>query len=179
MTATRKYVSRKRAETAEATQVRILAAARVLFARHGIDTVTVARIAQKARVATSTVLMDGVDDAARLVALTAQVARAIYESESNDLGLIRGASAFSPALRRIEAQFEDLRFQMQEERLKLLFAQRKAKHGLDLATARRLMWMYTSRDVYRMLVQQGHWTPAQYEAWLSSTLFEALVAPTR
>jgi hypothetical protein len=41
--------------------------------------------------------------------------------------------------------------------------------------ARRLMWMYTSRDVYRMLVQESGWTPDRYEAWLSQTLLDTLV----
>lgn len=68
-----------------------------------------------------------------LIDLTAQVARAIYEGEAVDLGLVRGASAFSPAVRRI-------------------------------------LWMYTSRDVYRMLVHEGGWTPERYEQWLSATL---------
>jgi hypothetical protein len=35
--------------------------------------------------------------------------------------------------------------------------------------------MYTSRDVYRMLVHAGGWTPDRYESWLSETLVSALV----
>jgi hypothetical protein len=45
-----------------------------------------------------------------------------------------------------------------------------------MAKARRLLWMYTSRDVYRMLVQDAGFTPDEYEAWLSQTLVDALVA---
>jgi hypothetical protein len=37
--------------------------------------------------------------------------------------------------------------------------------------------MYTRRDVYRMLVNEGGWTPDSYETWLSTTLREALVDP--
>ncbi len=37
--------------------------------------------------------------------------------------------------------------------------------------------MYTSRDVYRMLVTEGGWTPSAYESWLADTLRQALVAP--
>jgi hypothetical protein len=39
------------------------------------------------------------------------------------------------------------------------------------------MWMYTSRDVYRMLVHDGGWSPDQHQDWLSRTLTEALVRP--
>jgi AcrR family transcriptional regulator len=200
----RPYDSTKRAEAADARRLRVLKAARALFSRHGIDNVTISQIAEKADVSAPTVyalfkskdgilqaimrdalfgphfqaarkLMDNVKDGPKLVALTAKVARAIYESESQELGLMRGASAFSPALRRIEQQFEDMRYDMQEARLKLLFDQGKAKAGLDLTTARRIMWMYTSREIYRMLVHDGGWTAQAYEAWLETTLCEALV----
>jgi len=206
MTQKRRYISKRRERTAEATRVRVLDAAKTLFARHGIDRVTIEQIGEKAGAATSTVyalykskdgilqtimrealfgerfrsaqaVMDGVTDSAVLVALTAHVAKAIYVSESAELGLIRGASAFSPALRKIEAEFENIRFEMQRERMRLLFSQSKAKKGLELSKAQRIMWMYTSRDVYRMLVEEGGWTPEQYQQWLSTTLVEALVEP--
>jgi hypothetical protein len=52
-----------------------------------------------------------------------------------------------------------------------------AKPGIDYAGARRLLWMYTSRDIYRMLVHESGWTPDQYQAWLSDTLVAALLDP--
>ena len=182
----------------------MLRAAKTLFVRHGIDQVTIAQIAEKAEVAVSTVYalfkskegvlrglmtaalfgerfqvaeaaLEGETDPVRLVALTAHVARAIYEGESTELGLMRGASAFSPALRKLEQEFEKLRFQMQEARLQLLFAQSKQRKGLKFDEARRVLWMYTSRDVYRMLVHEGGWTPERYQQWLGETLVNALV----
>lgn len=200
----RSYRSEQRDSAAEATRLRILDAAKSLFSSDGIDRVTIAQIAAAADVAASTVyalfkskegilralmtaslfgprfveaqsLLSDVSDPARLIALSAHVARAIYESESLDLGLLRGASGFSAALRLLEQEFEDLRYRMQEERVRLLFAQSKAKKGMDPETARRILWMYTSRDIYRMLVQEGGWTPDRYEEWLSGTLVEALV----
>jgi hypothetical protein len=68
-----------------------------------------------------------------------------------------------------------MRYEMQEARLRLLFEQGKAKTDLDLRTARRIMWMYTSRDVYRMLVHDGGWTAQAYEIWLEKTLCQTLV----
>jgi len=200
----RRYNSERRHRAADATKTRVLGAARALFGRHGVDRVTVAQIAEKAYVAGSTVYalykskegilralmsgalfgarfeeahakLQGVTDPVKLVALTAHVARAIYEGESAELGLMRGVSAFSPALRKIELEFEKMRFDMQEERLRLLFAEGRARRGLTLEDARRLLWMYTSRDNYRMLVHEGGWTPEQYQRWLEHTLVEALV----
>ncbi len=202
----RKYVSERRAKAAQDTKAEILHAAKTLFVRHGIDRVTIAQIASKAGVAVPTVYslykskegilrglmntslfgrrfqeavakLEGVSDPVRLIALTAQVARAIYEGESSELGLMRGASAFSPALRKLEQEFERVRFEMQKDRVQALFDRRKQRKTLSIDEARRILWMYTSRDIYRMLVQESGWTPARYEKWLSDTLVNALVDP--
>ena len=202
----RQYVSELRNQAADVTKSRVLNAAKSLFVRHGIDGVTIAQIAGKAGVATSTIYalykskdgilrglmtaalfgsrfqeaqaqLEGVTDPVRLVMLSAHVARAIYEGESAELRLMRGASAFSPALRKLEQEFEKIRFEMQEERIRLLFAQSRQRSGLELDDARRILWMYTSRDVYRMMVHEGGWTPDRYQQWLSDTLVHALVGP--
>ena len=205
----RSYSSDLRAQSAEDTRKRILDAATFLFGRKGIDKVTISDIGERAEVAASTVygiykskdgilralmqrslfgpsfqaaqnLLDGVADPTELIRLTAQVSRAIYASESSDLGLLRSASGFSPALKKMEQEFERIRYDMQEERLRGLVKAGKLRHGLTFEEARRIMWMYTSRDVYRMLVHEGGWPPERYQQWLSQTLLEALVAkPSR
>ncbi|HSN04179.1 MAG TPA: TetR/AcrR family transcriptional regulator [Nitrospira sp.] len=205
--ASRPYVSRMRSQAADATKARVLRAAKTLFVSRGIDRVTIAQIAKKAKVSVSTVFalykskegilrelmksalfgqgfqvaiarLKGETNPVRLIALTAAVSRAIYEAESSELGMIRGVSAFSPALQKLEDEFEELRFQMQKERVELLFAQSKQTEGLSLEEARRILWMYTSRDVYRLLVHEGGWTPDRYQDWLSVTLVDALVKPS-
>src|SRR5262245_21376715 len=104
----RPYKSPVRAEAADDTRLRILASAKKLFSRRGIDAVTIAQIAGKADVAGSTVyavfkskegilralmeqslfggrfqstqqILAGVTDPVEAIALTAHVARAIYE----------------------------------------------------------------------------------------------------
>lgn len=204
----RRYDSTQRKEAAEATQARVLGAAKFLFSRRGIDKVTIAQIAERAGVAGSTVyalysskvgilraLMEAAlfgptfqiaqnvlaqtKDPAKLIELTAHVARAIYENESAELGLLRGVSSLSPELRKLEAEFEEIRFAMQEERIELLFARGLARPGLDKERARRIMWMYTSRDIYRMLVEESGWTANEYQAWLSRTLVDALMGGKR
>ena len=202
--ASRPYVSDIRTQAADATKARVLHVSKTLFAARGIDRVTIAQIARKAKVSVSTVFalykskegilrelmksalfgqrfqtaitrLKGETDPMRLIALTANIARVIYEAESSELGLIRGVSAFSPALSKLEREFETLRFDMQKERVELLFEQRKQTKGLTLEEARRILWMYTSRDVYRLLVHEAGWTPDRYEEWLSDTLLHALV----
>jgi AcrR family transcriptional regulator len=201
----RTYSSQARADSAEETRKRILDAARALFGRRGIDRVTIADIGAKADVAGSTVyaafksktgiiralmelalfgdrfrsaqeLLADVTDPVTLVELTPRVARAIYESESLELGLLRNASGFSPELRKVEEEFERIRYDMQERRLRALFEAGKARKGLSLEEARRVLWTLTSRELYRKLVDEGGFSPERYEQWLSQTLLEALVA---
>jgi AcrR family transcriptional regulator len=202
----RVYASPKRDEAAAATRSRVLDAAKTLFARRGIDAVTIAQIAERAGVSGSLVYalfkskegllraliqealfgqgykaasaqLDAEADPVARIRMTASVARSIYEGEAAELGLLRGASSFSPALRRLEATLEEKRFALQEARVLRLFEAGKAREGLSIEKARRLLWMYTSRDIYRLLVLEGGFTPDEYEAWLAQTLLTALVAP--
>src|SRR5688572_5322626 len=168
-TTKRRYSSQRRSEAAGARREKILASAKNLLIADGIDNVTIAAIAAEAGVAESTVyaafgskegilrglmeqsmfggefrqaqqLLAGVDDPVQLVVLTSKVARAIYESELKDLGFLRQISGFSPLLRQVEQQFEELRFQMQRERIERLFQAGKALQGLGFDEARRIMW---------------------------------------
>jgi AcrR family transcriptional regulator len=201
----RPYDARQRADAAAANRAAVLDAARELFSQHGLDKVTIAEIAAQAAVSPSTIyavfkskegilrelmraalfgprfqaaqsLLDGISDPVERVARSAQVARAIYESESAELGGLRGLSAFSPALRQLEEEFEAMRYDMQRERLALLAASGRMRPGLAMADARRIMWMYTGREVYRMLVEVGGWSADKYQIWLAAALVDALVA---
>jgi AcrR family transcriptional regulator len=201
----RAYDSAGRGAAAQKTRERVLAAARRLYSTRPVETVTIAAIAEAAGVSASTIyatftsrdgilraLMEaalfgphyaaatarltGETDPIRSLALSASVARAIYEGESRALGRLRDMAAGSVALRAIEQEFEQLRYRQQEERVTRLFAAGKARPGLRPEEARRVLWMYTSRDVYRMLVTEGGWTPDAYEQWLAGTIRQALVA---
>jgi AcrR family transcriptional regulator len=202
----RAYVSAQRDAAAQKTRERVLAAARRLYSVRPIETVTIAAIAKAAKVSPSTIyatfvsrdgilraLMEGTifgphyaaatarlkgeTDPVRLIALTAGVARAIYDGESRELGRIREIAAGSATLRAVERDFENRRYALQEERVTRLFEAGRLRPGLDRERARRILWMYTSREVYRMLVTDGGWTSTEYESWLAETLRQALVAP--
>lgn len=206
--ATRPYDVQRRSDGAAANRAAVLAAARSLFAKRGLDDVSISEIAAKADVSASTIyavfkskegilrelmqaalfgprfqearsLLDGVSDPIEQVARTARVARAIYESEGAELGGVRGISAFSPALKRMEEEFEAMRFEMQRERIVALSRSGKLKQGLSIEDARRIMWMYTGRETYRMLVEAGGWSCDKYQDWLATTLVDALVAKPR
>lgn len=199
----RKYNSdSRRARTVELTQ-RILAAARKLFARHGIDKVTIDELADEAGVSSPTIyslykskagllraIIKGTffganyaavaektkttTDPIELLRITASISRVIFDTEKAEIGLMRGASAFSSELRRIEVEFEQIRYRLQEGRAKLLVKKFPAARELGLAKVRDIMWMYTGRDIYRMFVMECRWSSDAYEKWLANTLIQVL-----
>jgi AcrR family transcriptional regulator len=55
------------------------------------------------------------------------------------------------------------------------------RHGalracLSEQQARDILWLYSSADVYRLLVHESAWPPERYEQWLGRTLTDALLA---
>ena len=201
----RTYRSEKRDAAASRTRARILDSARRLFSARGIEATTLKAIAAEAGVAEASVykvmrskegilraLMEAAlfgptyqavlarladeADPVTLIERTAEVARAIYEAESRELGDVRAMAGFSPALRAIEAEFEELRLELQAARIDALFAAGRARRDLTRDQARRVLWLYTARDVWRKLTVESGWSGEEYEGWLRRTLVEALVA---
>jgi len=199
----RTYKSARRDSSAARTRARILEAGRHLFSRRGIDATTIAQIAARARVSEATVYatvqskagllqalmheaifgprfqeaqkrLTGLSDPVERIGLTARVARAIYEGESAELSLLFQASAFAADLRKTQLRFETLRREMQHDRIEALYQAGRAKAGLDKTSAADIMWLLTSREVYRKFVHESGWTPADYESWLTRTLVESL-----
>lgn len=197
----RRYDATSRLEGAERSRTRTLDAARDLFARKGFEEVTITAIADRAGVSTSFVFaqfgaksgllrelmrraifsaryqaaaskMEDLPSPLEQLRATASVARNIYENEARELGTLRGMSAVSGELRALEGEFEKLRFDMQAARLERL--QSSGLLALPLPEARRILWMFTSRDVYRMLVNEGGWKPDRFEQWLADTLVRSL-----
>jgi AcrR family transcriptional regulator len=172
---TRPYDATKRRENAAKARDRVLAAASRLFSKQGIDRVTIAEIAQSARVSTASVYaqfkskagllealahsillgpryeatakqVEGIDDPDAALRLTAAIARGIYQREHKELGLIRGAAAYSPALKKLEAGLEKVRRDLQEDRARLVFASNSALAELGLEKVRDLIWLFTGRE---------------------------------
>jgi AcrR family transcriptional regulator len=199
----RPYDSSSRQAAAQHAQQRLLEVARRAFIESGIDAVTIAEIAERSEVSVASVYaqfeskagilralmaqaifnadyervsarLHGVTDPRQALRLTAAVARSIYEGEQKELGLLRGAAAFSPELAKLEAEFEDRRYALQSARIELLFELKQQRPGLSFERARDLMWMLTGRDCYRMLVVEKRWSPDEYEKWLAELLVREL-----
>jgi len=194
-TKSRSYNAVSRQAKAEETRARILAAAKAQFSERGVDVVTIDDIASKAGVASPTVyalfrskagllkaIIQGTffaertqttEDPFELLRITASISRVIFDAERVEIGLMRGVSAFSPELKSVEAEFERIRFHLQEGRARLLVKTFPAARKLGLTKVCDIMWMYTGRDIYRMLVLERGWASNDYEEWLGLTLIQA------
>jgi AcrR family transcriptional regulator len=199
----RRYNAPARRAKAAQTRARILATAKAAFSEHGVDRVTIDDIAQKAGVSAPTVYAlfrskSGIikeiiqatffgptyarvaqrtrstSDPLELLRITASISRVIFDTEKEEIGLMRGTSAFSPELKEIEREFELIRFDLQESRARLLVETFPVARRLGLTKVREIMWMYTGRDIYRMLVLERGWSSDEYEHWLGETLIHAL-----
>lgn len=201
----RAYRSAARARGAEETRHAVLASALRLFSTRGLDRVTLTRVAARAGVGDSTVYalfgskegilralmsealfgpryreatarQETITDPVARVLETASVARTIWVAESAELGLLRGASAFAPSLKRIEQEFERRRFELQRARVVALSKAGRLVPGLTVADARRILWALTNRETFTGLVETGGWSPAKYERWLRSAISRLLVS---
>ena len=198
----RRYNSESRRANALESKRRILGVAKVLFSERGIDRVTIDEVSAAAGVSSPTVyalfrskagilqaLIEGAFFGERYAVvaertkttndpksscITASISRVIFDTEREEIGLMRGSSAFSPELKQVETEFERIRFELQEARARLLVKKFPAARALGLAKVRDIMWMYTGRDIYRMFVLERGWSSDAYEEWLAKTLIQAL-----
>lgn len=199
----RSYDSSLRRSRSAELRAGIVAAAKKLFSKHGIDRVTIEQLAAEAGVSVATVYsafgsksgilkaivqktffgeqyaalakqIETTSDPIELLKITAKISRVIYDNEKAEMGLLRGSSAFSPELRRVEKELEDVRYRLQEARANLLVATYPAARTLGIEKVRDTMWLLTGRDVYRMLVLERGWSSDAYETWVASTLIQVL-----
>ena len=83
------------------------------------------------------------------------------------------ASALSPELRKLQLEFEQTGSICSASASSSLQA-RQGQDVLDREHARHVLWMLTSRDVYRMLVHESGWSADRYQPWLADTLVRLL-----
>ncbi len=200
----RSYKSDLRKTQSQETKVRILESAKALFSKKGFDSVKIDQIAQKAKVSSSMVytlfkskrgllqtLLDealppkrfeelvdkarSTSDPKNRFEMAAKMSREIYEAEKDIMELLSGASLISPELKKMEYEREERRYQRQLPGISELHKQGLLAKGITLKKARDILWTFTGRDLYRLLVLTRGWSADFYEKWLSDTLIKALL----
>jgi len=200
----RPYQSTSRNAQAAQTRKRILEAAKNLFESEGFEYATIERIAQVANVAIPTVyslfqskrgvlraLMDEVFPKDQFEALvekskkatspeerllySARIARQMYDAERDQMEVFRGASVLSPEFKELEKERERRRHERQEVTINAMAEERSLAKGMSMNRARDILWLFTGRDIYRMLVIEQGWTSEEYEKWLADLLANTLI----
>lgn len=195
----RTYNSETRDAQASKTRTQILKSAKKLFQTHGFDKVTINTIADSADVASPTVyaifkskkgiLQALIDEALspeqfsslvelsmsekvpeKRLALTAKLARQMYDAEKEFMDVLREASIVAKGL---EQEREKRRYERQGEYMKSLH--KSLSKSLTLQEARDIVWTLTGRDLYRLLVIERGWSSDAYEKWLANTLIKSLL----
>lgn len=200
----RVYFSVSRNAQALQTKKRILIAAKTLFESEGFAYVTIEKIAQAADVATPTIyalfqskrgvlhaLMDEVLPTEQFEALvasskqakspqvrlhfSAKIARQMYDAERAQMNIFEGASVLAPEFKELEKERERRRYNRQEVTIKAMVEEKSLNTSLTITKARDILWAFTGRDLYRMLVMEQGWTSDAYEEWVTQMLVNALV----
>lgn len=204
----RPYNSKARNAQAAITRARILSSAKIFFESEGFEHVTIEKIAEAASVSIPTVyalfqskrgvlraLMDEalpqnefhelVDKSiqekcpeARL-ALSAKIARQIYDAERTQMSTFRGAAFLAPEFRELENEREKRRYERQEVTIKAMIKEHSLSKQLNATKARDILWALTGRDLYRMLVVDQGWSSNEYEKWLTQSLISSLIASNK
>lgn len=200
----RVYNSPTRKAQALKTKERLLAAAKKLFRTKGVEKTTIEDIALLAQASVPTVyslfqsklgvlrtLLDNALSQDRFEALvqkgttekspikrleaTARIARELYDAEKNLIDLLDGAAALDPTFKKLEAERETRRYFRQEEAMKYMSEKGYLRADLSLAKAQDILWAFTGRDLYRLMVIERGWSADEYEKWLADLLIRTLL----
>ncbi len=201
----RSYNSESRQAQSLKTKNRILASAKMLFESKGFESVTIDEIAREAQVSTPSiysifqskrgVLLGLMDEALpleefealvelgkketspyRRLEITARIARLLYDAEKTQLSFLRGASILDPVFKSLETERERRRYQRQKEIVETMAQEKAFTESLSVAKIRDILWTFTGRDIYRMLVVERGWSSDEYEKWLSNLLIQVLLS---
>lgn len=204
----RSYQSAVRKRQAEDTRRRIVEVTRRLLESEGYAAMTIEAIARRAQVSAQSVyaifksktgilaeILDqasfgaeyeeavrqalGAEKPQERLRYAARIARQIHDAQKATYDLLRGARVVAPELAKLEERGEKLRYERQEQLIELLRQAGRLRPDLSARIARDVFWMFTGRDLYRMLVRERGWSPEEYEKWLARTLQEALLGPRR
>ncbi len=200
----RTYHSEARKAQAQKTRARILKSAKKLISTRGFDNVTIDHIAQDAEVSAPTiyalfqsktgilrVIMDEAlspeqhsdlvmrgkqqPTAEKRLETAAIIARQLYDAEQKQLGSLQSAAILGPELKKLEIEREERRYHRLEEGLLKLGSEGALAAGLDATQALDILWAFTGRDLYRMLVVERDWSSDAYEEWLKELLVKTLL----
>lgn len=117
-------------------------------------------------------------DPRMLLTAIAAVYRGANERAFELFEIMRKAAAADPVIEERRRNGTEARRRDQLPVARELERQGALRRGVSEREAADVLWLYSSHDVYRLLVHDSRWSPARYERWLASTLVDALLADT-
>jgi AcrR family transcriptional regulator len=120
-----------------------------------------------------------ISDPTHVLGAIATVFRTANERAFELFEIMRKAAAADPKIEeRRHAGAEDRR-RDQAPIARYLKRRGLLRSDLSERQAIDILWLYSSADVYRLLVHDSRWPADRYEQWLAHTLAHALLAPNR
>ena len=117
-------------------------------------------------------------DPRRKVALYAKLGRLLVARLGPLLGVVlAGARAGDPELQALVATLDRERLVGTSGVVAHLAEAGALRPGLDVERARDILWTLIAPEVYSLLVVERGWSLDDYEAWLATTMADALLGP--
>ena len=98
----------------------------------------------------------------------------MYDAEAAQLGSLQHVSILSPEFKKLEKEREDRRYERIQESFDAMIKEHPLPKGINKSKAHDMLWAFTGRDLYRMLVIERGWTSDEYEKWLTQLLIKTL-----
>jgi AcrR family transcriptional regulator len=116
-----------------------------------------------------------ISDTTELLTAVAAVSRAANERGFELFEILRTAAAAEPKLEKQRRKGAEAR-RRDQARIAQHLQRRGALHeDLSEQEATDVLWLYSSSDIYRLLVHDSGWSPERYEQWLATTLAQTLL----
>jgi AcrR family transcriptional regulator len=116
-----------------------------------------------------------IPDPERLLSAVAAVICTANERAFVVFEIIRKAAAADPNIEERRRNGAEARRRDQLPIARHLKRCRALRPGLSERQAADILWLYSSADIYRLLVRDSRWPAKRYEQWLARTLIDALL----
>jgi hypothetical protein len=122
-------------------------------------------------------LLDKADPQELLAAVSA-IIRTANERAFELFEIMRKAAAADPTLEERRRRGAEARRRDQVPIVRHLKRHRALRADVSEQQATDILWLYSSADVYRLLVRDSGWPLEHYERWLTRSLIDGLLATT-
>lgn len=113
-------------------------------------------------------------DADTLLDRLSGLSEAVHRRSWDVMEIVRGAASSDPAIAELHEQRRRARHANQRTVANRLQRLGALPHGTSVDTAADLLWLYTSPEIYRMLVIDRGWSGKRYRQWFRSAVASIL-----